>query len=654
MTRRVLSWILADASVLWTWMAASALGWAVQLGLGLGQPSQGLALSAAAVPAALVAALPHRMRRAGMATVVTLTALVGVANAVHHRAFQTYLPLRALLAVHQGWSVRGYAAGLLRAVDLVPVALVFATVAGALLARRRERAQGALVPPVTPSRAPAALPLVLCVLGSLPALGWASWVAPRDADNQTGGFLYGHLVDASRIARARAGRGEPTPEEMTLILRQVGRAPAAAPGTGAGEEEDALPDPWLARAAGANVLMVQVEALNGWVVDLNVGGEPVAPFLRSLARRGLVFTRVFDQTHLGRSSDADHLALVSQHPTRHDAVAMARPEQEVVALPAVLRERGYATLAVHAHIPGFWNARVRRERYGFQEQLFGADLGPGETLGFGLVDAETLRRAAPRLAALPHPWLGWLVTLTMHAPHPDVPTSFPTLPLGELERTPTGNYLRKVRHTDDALRELVSTLEGAGVMDSTLLVVYGDHAELHDLDPAWVETHAGVAALPPDVRRLLLDRVALVIVPPDAWEDGGGDPAPGGGRAVPGSQAAAQVGNTLTASYPHSVEKPGGLLDLAPTVLHLLGVERPQPFLGRSLLGAAPGLAAQASGEAVADGLMWTGSACHTFPEALPRPSRACDALRARAREELEASWLITRHALGPRLAQKE
>jgi hypothetical protein len=335
-TPRLFALLGSEAAVLWTWTAASLLGFGVQMGLGMRRPSEGLALSAAAVPAALVAALPRRARRAGMVAVVVLTALVGVANAVHYRAFQTYLPLRALVAVDQGWSVRGYAAGLLGPADLVPAALVLVTVAGAVLARRRERG-GSEEPrtPRTPGAGPPpsghprpkvlhrALPLALCVLGSLPALGRANWLAPRDPDNQTGGFLCGHVVDASRIARAWTERQGPIPEETALVTRRLEKATPPAAGAGTVPPEGAVADPWLARPRGAHVLRIQVEALNGWVLDVDVGGEPVAPFLRSLARRGLVFTRVLDQTYLGRSSGADYLALVSQHPTRYDAVAMA-------------------------------------------------------------------------------------------------------------------------------------------------------------------------------------------------------------------------------------------------------------------------------------------------------------------------------------------
>ncbi|HSW30353.1 MAG TPA: hypothetical protein VLH75_12790, partial [Longimicrobiales bacterium] len=132
----------------------------------------------------------------------------------------------------------------------------------------------------------------------------------------------------------------------------------------------------------------------------------------------------------------------------------------------------------------------------------------------------------------------------------------------------------------------------------------------------------GVEALPADARRLLLDRVAMVVVPPPWVDDSGG---------------------VVVAAV-------GGLLDVAPTVLHLLGIERPRPFMGRSLLGSSPGLAAQATGEVVGDGLMWSGAACYRYPEALTVSAGECDAIRGRAREELEVSWLITRHGLGPKL----
>ncbi|MDP2956507.1 MAG: LTA synthase family protein [Longimicrobiales bacterium] len=590
-----------NASVIWTWMMGVVMGFGVQLAGGLGQPSQGLALSAAALPAALVAASPPRVRRWSMLATVTLLGLAAIADALHHRVLGTYLPLRSLMAVGQGWAVRDYAAGLLGAQDVMPVLAVLLT-AIAVLPRPRPAV------PVSP-RWHTALPLTLCLLGSAPALGWAWWVAPGTADTDTGGFLYAHVVDARRILGEWSMSGEPGPEELERVLRFTG------PDSGA----EAEPDPWLGRAAGSSVLLIQVEALNGWLLDADVEGEPVVPFLRSLAERGLHFTNVFDETHQGRSSDADYLVMASQHPLEHDAVSMVRPGLDMVALPDVLRGRGYATFSAHAHSPGFWNSAVRHERYGFQESLFEADLGPGESLGFGLRDRVFLERVAPRLAALPGPYLGWLITLTMHAPHPDIPPGFGTLSLGALQGTSLGNYFRKARHTDDALRGFLDTLDAAGALDQTTTVVFGDHTDSHRFDMGWVHRAAGVDGLNADVQHLLLDRVPLIVVLPGTAE----------GRRIP----------TV-----------GGLIDVAPTVLRLLGVEPPRSWLGRSLTSPGPATAAQASGEVVGDDRMWTGVACYGFPDPQPRPATDCAGLRAGAREELEVSWLITRRGLSPRL----
>ena len=125
--------------------------------------------------------------------------------------------------------------------------------------------------------------------------------------------------------------------------------------------------------------------------------------------------------------------------------------------------------------------------------------------------------------------------------------------------------------------------------------------------------------MPEDAARLFLDRIPLVIVPA------------GGAAAV-------------------RIATPGTLIDVAPTVLHLLGIEPARGFVGRSLLPEREGQAAQVSGEAVSRELTWTGSACWHRPSGGKRPPAECDELRARAREQIGISWLITRYDLSRRL----
>ena len=81
----------------------------------------------------------------------------------------------------------------------------------------------------------------------------------------------------------------------------------------------------------------------------------------------------------------------------------------------------------------------------------------------------------PRLEQLPRPFAAWLITLSLHHPFDDFPGRHKVLSLGALEGTPFGNYLHTMRFFDTALEEFRASLARAGLLDDTMLVVFGDH-----------------------------------------------------------------------------------------------------------------------------------------------------------------------------------
>ena len=595
--------IVAALPVLWTWLVTVTLVFTVQWGAGLGNPSEGIALSSAALPAALVALAPIRLRHWAMLVVVGLLVGLALADGLYERFFERYLPIGLLGASDQLWAVRDYGAGLFGPGLVLPALVLLLTGAFTLAAARAERT-------VMPYRWSSLLPFALCMVGAIPSFLFL--VPTRDAgDPMTGGFVYSHLLDVRYQVVERLAPDEPAPADWERVLRRTERPPA-----------DTAADVWRGRAAGSSLLMIQVEGMNEWLLDAEVGGEPVMPFARALAERGLRFTAIYDDTHEGRSSDSDYLVMASQHPLERGAVSMTRAELDVDALPDLLAARGWATLSAHAHTPSFWNAGLRHERYGFATSLFAAELGEGESFGFGLTDRVFVERARAPIAALPRPWLAWLITLTMHGPHREPADGLATLPLGALAGAPAGNFLLKARHTDDALRALVGSLDADGALADATLVVYGDHTEAHELDEAVVRGFAGLSdAVPAGVAALALDRIALVIVPP-----------------VSAGVAAERIAT------------PGTLMDLAPTLLHLLDVPIPRSFLGRPLLPPGERLVAQVAGPALGGGRAWSDGRCWASSAWTPLPAGDCTPLLLRRREQLEVSWLITRHGLGPRL----
>ena len=92
------------------------------------------------------------------------------------------------------------------------------------------------------------------------------------------------------------------------------------------------------------------------------------------------------------------------------------------------------------------------------------------------------------------------------------------------------------------------------------------------------------------------------------------------------------------------IDTVGGQIDIAPTILHYLGIERPRAFLGRALLQGRPGSVVRMDGSA-ADALRVLSDgeavACRDHDRRELDPL-ACQGLAAAASLELSMSWAVT------------
>jgi len=287
-----------------------------------------------------------------------------------------------------------------------------------------------------------------------------------------------------------------------------------------------------------------------------VNGQRVMPHLRQWTSDALRFTNVTDETSEGRTSDAEFTTLTSLLPLDHGAVAFRFPGHQYVGLPRVLTEHGYTTLSAVAFEPGFWNRQVMHPAYGFQSSLFEPDFLMTEQIGWGLNDRDFLKQMVPRLERLPRPFAAWLITLSLHHPFAAFPDRHKVLKLGALEGTSFGNYLHTMRFFDEALEDFKEALARNGLLQDTVIVVFGDHDAGFARSTELART-IGIRA--DEFAWTLNDRVPLFV----RLQDG----ASGVGR--------------LRGPRP----QPAGQTDLAPTLLALLGIDpAPLPYLGRNLL----------------------------------------------------------------------
>lgn len=572
--------------------------------------------------------LPLRPRAAAMlaAVVLVLLTVLSLADLAYLHFFGSIVPLSAVLAVHHLSDAEATVTSLLQPAYtwLLVVPLLSLVVAVAWPRRVAgpvpRRWVGWLVAVLVLGAV--ATPMVRVLVRAFGS-GLSDKVFSEERNVGRLGIAGAHLFQLLREGIAAIAPPQLSPQQRDALA-------ALLDGHRQARREAAQHAPGFGAARGYDVVLIQVEALQGWVVGAQVDGQPITPFLDAATEHALYFDQIFDQTAQGRTSDAEYLVLNAGHPIAMGALAFLHDDNEFYTLAHVLADGGYSTASAHPYKRGFWNRARMHPNYGFASSKFRRELGPGPVVGWGLSDAAFFERVTPDLLAAPSPAFHFLITLSLHHPYDHFPAAMRTLDLGALDGKPVGNYLQAMRHFDDALAELWGALQDAGRAERTLLVIYGDHVTGMGEPPA-VLALAGRPTWDPAAHG------ELHRVPVFAWVGETDDPALTGRRS-----------------------KVGGHIDIGPTVLHLLGIDDPRPAaLGHVLLDPRPGFAPLSDGGAVTDERLLSArgrgisneGACFTR-DGERQPRVDCDAQSERAGQQLDLARLLLQHDLHRRGAQ--
>lgn len=229
-------------------------------------------------------------------------------------------------------------------------------------------------------------------------------------------------------------------------------------------------------ARGKNLIVVQVEALQQFVINRKVNGNEITPNLNALIRDSLYFDNFYFQVAGGNTSDAEFLCNTSLYPDKYGAVYIRYPENTYYSLPKELKDLGYHTYALHGFNPEFWNRQQMYKALGFDTFVNCNDYVMDEFAGWegkALSDSSFFRQSFDKID-MTRPFYSFFITLSSHHPFNDFEKfSFDT---GKLEGGYLSNYLKAAHFADRCLGEFISELKKRGMYDNTLLVIYGDHS----------------------------------------------------------------------------------------------------------------------------------------------------------------------------------
>jgi phosphoglycerol transferase MdoB-like AlkP superfamily enzyme len=534
--------------VAWQWERVSAVQglWPV-LGIGLRMDSA-LLCYLLIVPAALVLILPQggRIGEARRRLLVGWLALVAAALVFMELATPPYIDqygvrpsrtfLEYLIYPREVFSTLWAA---YRLPMLLASALFAATI---VLAWRLGNRAARAATPWRPRRRALALPLVLIVM----ALGARSSLQHRPANASTAAFSPDPMVNDLALnsayttlyaAYALGRESDPTafygrmPDEEVLARIRA----AMVTEFGGAFRDDSIPTLHRQRAAGRparppNLVIILEESLGAQFVGA-LGGPPLTPELDRLSREGWWLEQLYATgTRSARGLEA---VAAGFPPTPAQAVLkLGKAQDGFYTLARTLAARGYATEFIYGGEGHFDNMAGFFLRNGFHRFIAQHDYARPLFRGsWGVSDEDLFERAHQEfLAHHDKPFFALVFSSSFHSPF-----EFPDGRIelhGESKSTPHN----AVKYADYALGQFFRKAKQAPYWEHTLFLVVADH-----------DARVFGASLVP-IERFHIPGLIL-------------------GKSI----------------APRRYAKPASQIDLAPTLLSLMGIESEHPMIGHDL-----------------------------------------------------------------------
>lgn len=332
-------------------------------------------------------------------------------------------------------------------------------------------------------------------------------------------------------------------------------------------------------AKGKNLIVVQMEAMQQFIIGRSINGQEITPNLNKLIKESLYFPNIYYEVSGGNTSDAEFLSNTSLFPLREGAVYHQYPENHYISLPNVLKQQGYNTYALHAFKEEFWNRKEMYKAIGFDTFYSSKNYKMDELIGWegqSLSDASFFRQSLDMLDTS-KPFYSFFITLSSHHPF----KYFEDFPFdaGKYNGTYLGSFLKAEHYADQCLGQFIQELKNKGLYDNSLLVFYGDHSAVPKHQSDDMMEFLGVKYN--EWEWIKQQKVPLIIHVPGMSE----------GRVM---------------------DVIGGQVDVFPTIANLMGFETPYA-IGKDLLNTEKGYAILRNGSVVTDQYCYANSTGELF-----------------------------------------
>ncbi|MFD1849057.1 LTA synthase family protein [Oceanobacillus bengalensis] len=296
--------------------------------------------------------------------------------------------------------------------------------------------------------------------------------------------------------------------------------------------------------AGKNIIKIHLESFQSFLIDFELHGEEVTPFLNSLvsdqSQDFTYFDNFFHQTEQGKTADAELLMDTSLYGLPQGSAFSTKGDNTYQAFPAIIGQRqGYTNAIFHGDGKSFWNRDEVYKHMAIDEFYHEDFYDMSEVIGYGLKDKPFFEQSMPYLEEMEQPFYAHMMTLTHHHPYL-IDEEDATIAPAETGDKSVDRYFQTARYLDESLEQFFNDLKESGLYEDSIIMIYGDHYGISDNHNRAMSEILGEEITP--LKNAELQRVPFMI-------------------RIPGVD-----GQGTNHEY-------SGQIDVVPTMLHILGID---------------------------------------------------------------------------------
>jgi phosphoglycerol transferase MdoB-like AlkP superfamily enzyme len=221
-----------------------------------------------------------------------------------------------------------------------------------------------------------------------------------------------------------------------------------------------------------NIVVIQIESMDAFVLNKYHNKNWVAPNLHALARKNIYYPYVLSYHKAGSTSDCEFSVLNSVEALNKFPSIKLRNYNFPNAIPRKFTHNNYDVAIFHGNRGEYFNRRSAFKKMGFPYFYDMFDMGLRDVV-WGAPDGDVLKFAKKKIGKIDKPFFSYVITMSSHEPFIFTKSYYNTTQFNSIKDPTVKSYFTSISYVDSVVSHFVKEVREKH--PNTYFYIYGDH-----------------------------------------------------------------------------------------------------------------------------------------------------------------------------------